>query len=115
MAKIVHSDLAPDELVHYSFGGAEFDLGGSAKKSFESDDREVISNAQAHPWLTVVVTPVKPDAPAEDLTPDVSPLAVDAGLDQNKSVTTDGVAETIAADDDHEPAKRRSTPRKDKD
>jgi hypothetical protein len=53
MATISPSDRAPDETVHYSFAGVEFDLGGSAKKSFDSDDRAVIANAQTHPWLKV--------------------------------------------------------------
>jgi hypothetical protein len=53
MAKISHSDLAPDEAVHYDLAGVEFDLGGSGGSSFETDDRTVLANAQIHPWLTV--------------------------------------------------------------
>lgn len=54
MAKIVHSEAAPAEAVHYSFAGVEFDLGGSKKNSsFESDDPVLLGNALAHPWLEV--------------------------------------------------------------
>lgn len=55
MAKIVHSDAAPAEKVHYTFAGVEFDLGGSAKKdqAFDSDDPTVLASAEVHPWLTV--------------------------------------------------------------
>lgn len=98
MAKIVHSDLAPAEVVHYSLAGAEFDLGGR-KKAFETDDREVISDARVHPWLSVEAdasnAPAADDAPVEE----TQPVAIDAGLDQTKSVTTDEVAETLAADE----------------
>lgn len=58
MAKIVLSELAPDEAVHFSLGNAEFDLGGkSGKKSFETADREVLGNAASHPWLSVETDP----------------------------------------------------------
>lgn len=54
MAKIVPSELAPSEAVHYSLGNVEFDLGGKSEaKSFETDDRVVIDNAVSHPWLNV--------------------------------------------------------------
>lgn len=62
---IVPSDLAPSEVVHYSFAGVEFDLGGSGKgsvKKYETSDPSVVSNASVHPWLTV-------EAPSEDATP----------------------------------------------
>jgi hypothetical protein len=51
MAKIVLSDLAPAEQVHFSFSGVEFDLSG--KKTYESDDSSVLTNAEVHPWLDV--------------------------------------------------------------
>lgn len=56
MAKIVPSDVAPSEVVHYSLANADFDLGGSgkgSKKAYETDSPAVIANAEAHPWLTV--------------------------------------------------------------
>lgn len=53
MAKITHSDLAPSEVVHYDLAGVEFELGGSGKSSYETDDRRVLGNAQIHPWLVV--------------------------------------------------------------
>lgn len=98
MAKIIHSDLAPSGAVKYSFAGAEFEIGGK-RKSFESDDPAVISEANLHPWLSVEAPKAKPEAPAE---PEVEEdhLAVEAGKDQKKAVTTgDGeIAETLAAD-----------------
>jgi len=51
-ATISHSDLAPDEQVHYSFAAAEFDLGGKQKPHY-TDVLSVITEAQAHPWLSV--------------------------------------------------------------
>lgn len=53
MAKITHSDLAPDEVVHYDLAGVEFELGGSGKGSYETTDRTVIASAEIHPWLSV--------------------------------------------------------------
>lgn len=53
MAKITHSDLAPDEVVHYDLAGVEFELGGSGKGSYETDDRVVLGSAEIHPWLSV--------------------------------------------------------------
>ena len=128
MAKIVSSEAAPSEAVHYTFGGVEFDLGGSGKKTFETDDVAVLREAESHPWLSVdwpkvdvvqgvYVEQVDPkDDPlswvnnvgndpeaaqaAEDakVADDAAPVAVEAGLTQTKVVTTDGVAETLAAD-----------------
>jgi hypothetical protein len=51
--KIVASDLAPDEVVHYDLAGVAFELGGSGKSSFETTDRAVLANAEMHPWLKV--------------------------------------------------------------
>src|SRR4051812_9615905 len=65
MAKIVPSDLAPDEAVHYSLGAVEFDLGGkSDAKAYETHDRSVLSNAEAHPWLEVEYDAVEAIDPA---------------------------------------------------
>lgn len=129
MAKIVHSEAAPAEAVHYSFAGVEFDLSG--KKSYESDDPIVLANAAAHPWLSVQYPAVDVVAGAyvEQLAPEAdhlsaagqkvnpndpevaraaeeakrestdNPVAIDAGETQTKAVETDGVAETLAADD----------------
>lgn len=139
MAKIIPSDLAPDEVVHYSLGAVEFDLGGkSGSKSYETDDRAALSNAEAHPWLTVEYDKVEALDPAfyapsirpeddihsdqgpragdafdiekikadlESRKQEVSPLAVQSGLDQSEEVKVGDVAETIAADDAHEAAK----------
>lgn len=75
MAKITLSDLAPSEAVHFSFAEGDFTLGGkSDAKSYESDDRALLSNAEAHPWLQVEydegdAAPVYPDTtlpPTED-------------------------------------------------
>lgn len=128
MAKIVHSEAAPSEAVHYTFVGVEFDLGGR-KKSYETDDAAVLSNAEAHPWLTVERETVEPiqGAYVEQLRPEDdhlsslnskandpeavraaeeakreaadNPVAIEAGKDQTEVVETGGVAETVAAVD----------------
>lgn len=144
MARILHNDRAPDETVHYTFSGVEFDLGGSAKGSFETDNREVLSNAEVHPWLTVEYpereliageprrtladrpdldalsgvgpnarVPFDPDeiAKVEDAkaAARVNPVALDAQLDQGEAVVIETpdqeIATTLAADEDHDPAK----------
>lgn len=140
MAKIVLSDLAPAEAIHFSLGNAELDLGGkSGKKSHETLDRELLSNAAAHPWLTVETDPGEEAggqfadphvAPVDDLqsaanqraadpfdpakvraaeeakrTEAAAVVAIEAGLDQSEPVKAGDVAETLAADDTHEPAK----------
>ena len=72
MAKIVHSDAAPSEAVHYSLANVEFELGGR-KKSYSTDDAGVLSNAEAHPWLRV-----ERDAPADSVEePQVAPTSDD--------------------------------------
>jgi hypothetical protein len=101
MATISNSDLAPDEQVHYSVAGAEFDLdpGGT----FETDDEQVLANAQAHPWLKVerpVVEPGDDGGPVVEVR--YPATAIDAGLDQKVEQfegAEDQVAETLAADD----------------
>jgi hypothetical protein len=71
MAKVTLSDKAPDELVRFNGWKVDFELGGSAKASYETDDRDVIRYAIAHPWLDVEVDAgevapfVKPDSLAE--------------------------------------------------
>lgn len=122
MPKIVSSSLAPSGEVRYSLGsGASFTLGGSSD-SHECDDPQVLARATAHAWLTVEREPadktpptfkdvsVKPeddplsaqykgkveDAPAP--VEKVTPLAVEAGIDQDKKVVEGGVAKTLAAD-----------------
>jgi hypothetical protein len=52
MAFIVHSEAAPPGEIVHTLAAATFSLGGS-KNSFQTDDYEIISNAQQHPWLTV--------------------------------------------------------------
>lgn len=131
MARILPSDNAPSEAVHYSLAGVSFDLGGSGKgtkKTYETTDPTVITNAEAHPWLTVERDEVEvvkgsyyePLAPEDDVLSAVNsrandpdavreaeeakvaavedPTAINAALDQDKPVETGGVNETLAAD-----------------
>lgn len=51
MATILPNDNAPTESVKYLLGNAEFDLAGGG--SYDTDDRLVLSAAEAHPWLKV--------------------------------------------------------------
>lgn len=142
MARIVPSELAPSEAVHYTFGEAEFDLGGkSDKAAFETTDRELLTNALAHPWLHVefdeaeqlggefidnqvhaeddpfsavgpgandAFDPEKIKAAEEAKGTLVDRVALNAGLDQDEPVFHGSVAVTVAADDEHEPAKSAS-------
>lgn len=139
MARIVLSDQAPTEAIHFSLVNDEFILGGASdKKSYETDDRGVLAAAAEHPWLEVEQDEVKEaavfaedtrvapeDDPLSDRHPNaalafdaeaiakfeaekregVSPVAINAGLDQDTPESTGPVAETIAADDNHEAAK----------
>lgn len=58
MPRIVPSEAHPDEQVRHALGSAEpFELGPGG--SYETDDREVVSNASAHPWLDVEVEEVE--------------------------------------------------------
>lgn len=131
MAKIVLSDAAPKdaERLTFSLPGAE-----PFEAPYESDSPIVLANAESHPWLKVerdedgVVDPpshspsVDPRedrlsalyegsddeaAPAEP-EEDVTPLAVEAGLDQNVAETVgegdNETAVTLAADDADSPA-----------
>lgn len=125
MAKIVHSDTAPSEAVHYSIGSVDFDLSG--RKSYETKDPSVISAAEVHPWLTVqydkvevvqgayreqvrpeddpMVGPSLANDPEEARKAEAAkdaqfqPVALDAGEKQTDVVETGVVAETLAADD----------------
>lgn len=51
MARITHSDLAPDEVVEYSFAAGSFTLGSG--ETYETDSRALLANARNHPWLKV--------------------------------------------------------------
>jgi hypothetical protein len=131
MPTIKSSDLAPSGAVHYTLANAEFDLGGSGKKTFETEDADTIANALAHPWLVVeypkadvpvgvYVDQVDPkDDPlsarfegtveeserspsAGENTP-IEPVAIDAGEDQGEVVKSGRVSETLAAADAAEP------------
>lgn len=126
MAKIVTNELAPEGAVRFSLAAVDFEV------PYETEDRTVLSNAAAHPWLSVeypdrpesegvfIDRQVKaeddplsrfndnsndPEAVAADRPDyaDVTPLAVDAGLDQGKAETVgegdQQVAVTLAADD----------------
>lgn len=126
MAKIVHSDAAPAESVHYTFAAGEFDISG--KKAFTTKDPSLVAEAQVHPWLDVkideadlvigsYVETVKPeDDPLSAVNSiandpdearkaeaakaaDFNPVALDAGEVQTQVVETGGVAETLAADE----------------
>lgn len=76
MAKVTLSDNAPDELVRFNGWNVDFELGGSAKASYETDDRDVIRFAEEHPWLDVEYTAV--EAPA---LPSLNTLAEHPELD----------------------------------
>lgn len=126
MAKIVHSDAAPAEAVHYTFAAGEFDLSG--KKAYTTKDVSLIAEAKVHPWLDVKIDEADivvgsytqlvkpeddplsavnsiandPDAARKaqaDKAADFNPVALDAGEIQTEVVETGGVAETLAADD----------------
>lgn len=51
MATIRPNDHAPSDEVTYTLPGATFELAPGG--SYESDDRVVLSDAEAHPWLEV--------------------------------------------------------------
>lgn len=126
MAKIVLSEAAPQEPVRFGLSSVDFDLkpGGS----FETEDRQAIGDAEAHPWLSVEydealqIEPTFRDAHvrAEDdplraensraFDPEqikadapeeeaVRPLAVDAPRDQSEAEVEGGVAVTLEADE----------------
>ena len=127
MATIVPSKLHPDEEVLHQLAQDSFKLGASG--SYETEDRAVISNAVAHPWLEVeypdleVEAHYRPDTiePSKDalgaqksiaFDPDKiaaaleearetveSPVAIESGLDQDREVEKGGIAFTLAADD----------------
>lgn len=144
MAKIVLNDTAPKDAKSFALAGANFEV------PYETTDAEIVSNAVAHPWLEVQFPEVESFAgsyrdtqvnPADDAfsaqnskanDPEAvraalaeedssTPLAVDAGLDQNKAKTVgsgDGkVAVTLAADETDstgsQSRSRRSTEDKD--
>ena len=130
MATIVPSKLHPDEEVLHQLAQDSFKL--DAGGSYETEDRGVISNAVAHPWLDVEYPDVKveghyrpnavdPDkdvlsaetsiafdpeeiekALAEANEVEAAPVAIESGLDQDKDISRGGVAFTLAADDTDE-------------
>jgi hypothetical protein len=139
MAKIILSDEAPSDAKSFSLANANFDV------PYETNDTVIVANALAHPWLTVErdesaaestfrEPSVRPEDDALSATNSIAndpeavarfnaeqeaaagtPLAVDAGLDQNKAETVgEGdtkVAVTLAADDDATaPPRSRFTP-----
>lgn len=142
MAKILLSDRAPSgEAVTFSLAGTElFQLSGS--ESFTTEDGVAIRAAESHPWLKVERDPesvvggsyFEQVAPADDALSaqnsvafDVDkireteeakredlgqPVAIQAGLKQDKPVVTGGVAETLAADKNDEEPKAPSRPAK---
>jgi hypothetical protein len=96
MAKITHSELAPAEKVVYTLANEQFEL--TAKGTYESDDPIVLSNAEAHPWLSVEYPEVAPEDVA-DADVHVVGLAVEAGQDQKKVLFEDKTPVTLAADE----------------
>lgn len=125
MATIVPSQEAPSEAVTYSLANETFEL--DAGGSFETDNRAVISNANAHPWLEVeedpaLVTDAEDEsdydpskdalsaensiafdpvevAKAREEAASSQPVAIEAGLDQDEPVEVGDTAVTLAADD----------------
>lgn len=52
MPRVLPSEAHPDETVRHALGSAEpFELGPGG--SYDTDDRTVVANATANPWLTV--------------------------------------------------------------
>ncbi len=76
MATISPNDYAPAEVVHYTFAGGDFKLGGRTKK-YETDDLAIITEAHTHPWLTVEVPVVEPvvGAYVEQISPKDDPMS----------------------------------------
>ena len=136
MAKIVTNELAPKDAKTFSLANESFEV------PFETTDPTVLANARTHPWLTVEYgeqaevggqfadNQVKPeDDPMSALndrsndpdfvreqqaesTEDSTPLAVDAGLDQDKAETVgegdNQTAVTLAADDTNDTPARKT-------
>jgi hypothetical protein len=104
MAKISHSDDAPKEQIHYTFAGAEFDLGGR-KKSYDTEDLSVIQSAQGHPWL-VVEFPEDPEGSVGTFVDGLAPEddAFSFINDQSNVPEVAEAAEEAKADDDINPA-----------
>jgi len=132
MATIKPSDHAPDEQVHYSFAGVDFDLAPGG--SFDTTDRLVLANAEDHPWLDVEVAAetqyagvfrepfpsaeedgasfhhgeiaFDPEAireVEEQKVRDATPaIAIEAGLDQGEPEMVAGHPVTVAAIDERE-------------
>jgi hypothetical protein len=136
MATISSNDSAPAEVVHYSFAGVDFKLGGRTKK-YETDDPAVIDNASAHPWLTVEVPQVEvvEGAYIEQVLPADDPLSrvnsnandaeaaraaeqakadrnnivsIESGLNQTVAESDGPVAQTLAADETSKTAEKVS-------
>jgi hypothetical protein len=64
MAQITTSDAAPSGELHFVFTQGEFDLKNKTD-SYSTDDTDLISEANAHPWLEVDAAPAAP-APKPD-------------------------------------------------
>ena len=96
MATIKPNEHAPAEEVRYILANEELVLASGG--STDTDDRAVISAAESHPWLEVEY-PAPSETPEKPAEEDVTPLAVDAGLDQSEVVEEGGVSKTLAADE----------------
>jgi hypothetical protein len=137
MPTISHSELAPDEPVRYSLGQAEFQLDGRTK-NYETNDPDVLLNAESHPWLVVTYPEVeviegayveqiaREDDPLSALNSIANdpaeirkveeakraafaPVAIDADLNQSEPVTAGVTDVTLEAASEEEAPKRRST------
>lgn len=86
MARITKSDTAPSEAKHFSLAQAEFDL-ASASSTYETNDRNIIAAADAHPWLDVETDPAPADAAAEPdpLDPHDNPAADHLSISASES------------------------------
>ena len=102
MATIRPNDHAPAEDVRYTFPTADIDLGPGG--SYETDERDVLSAADVHPWLTVEY-PVLDEADIPHRDPfvpfDEDPLG---GLNANVPFDLDEVIKAEAAKlDEYQP------------
>lgn len=123
---ITLSKEAPQEKIRFSLANDSFDLDADGK--YKSSDPAVLSNAEAHPWLTVAYPEVDAfaayQAHVETVKYEDDPLsavnsiandpeaakaalveaetvvhtAIESGLDQNKAKKVGEVNVTIAAD-----------------
>lgn len=123
MAKIVQSDLAPEDAKTLTTAQ------GSYEVPFETDNPDVLDNVRVHPWFEVEAdqepaeappstatylpaeldpfsrlnTQVDKDVDTSVPTHEIAPVALDAALDQGEAKDVDGIAVTTAAAEEAEP------------